>query len=120
MFYSVIGLQIGGGFGSNFKLKFPIARRSLQSDDAHAIEMLLMPMLYSGGLWLSGRALASGAGGPEFEPPPGHRYCGRQASLTLVVYSIHSFNVFLVLKSQPKALQSLLSLLIIIRTINKS
>ena len=27
-----------------------------------------------GGLWLSGRALASGAGGPEFQPwpPPGH------------------------------------------------
>ena len=24
-----------------------------------------------GGLWLSGRALASGAEGPEFEPPPG-------------------------------------------------
>ena len=50
------------------------------------------------GLWLSGRALASGAKGPEFEPPPGLRWCGRQALLTLAVYSVHSFNVFLVLK----------------------
>ena len=52
---------------------------------------------------LSGRALASGVGGPEFEPPPEHRWCGRQASLTLAVYSVYSSNVFLVLKVSQKA-----------------
>ena len=45
---------------------------------------------------------------------------GLQASITLSVYSVHSFNVFLVLKSQPKALQSLCSLFIIMPTMNKS
>ena len=35
------------------------------------------PTRWPWGLWLSGRALASGAVGPEFEPPPGHGWCGR-------------------------------------------
>ena len=40
--------------------------------------------------------------GPGIEPPPGHRSCGRQASLTLAVYSVHSFKVFLILKVGQK------------------
>ena len=40
---------------------------------------------------------------PEFDPPPGHGWYGRQASLTLAVYSVHSFNVFLVLKKSAKS-----------------
>ena len=79
----------------------------------------VLRMLELGGPWLSGRALASGSVGSEFNPPPGHGWCGRQASLTLAMYSVFSSYVSLVLKSRPKALQSLCSLLIIMPTINK-
>ena len=33
-----------------------------------------------GGPWLSGRVLASGPVGPGIDTPPGHGWCGRQAS----------------------------------------
>ena len=50
------------------------------------------------GLLLRGRALALEPIGPGIEPPPGHGWCGRQASLTLAVYNVHSFKIFLIFK----------------------
>ena len=52
----------------------------------------------AGGPWLSGRSLASGLVGPGIEPLPGYGWCGRQASLTIALYRVHSLKVFLILK----------------------
>ena len=35
---------------------------------------------FKGGPWLSGRVLAWGPVGPGINTPPGHGWCGRQAS----------------------------------------
>ena len=52
---------------------------------------------------VSQRSITSGAVGLKFNPLPGHGWCSRQASLTLAVYSVQSFNMFLVLKKSTKS-----------------